>query len=91
MTNAPQIDDHVTVRTPTGPITGLVIGSENRDASRSGTGQPQPFICVATGEDRRWFPAAAVQSIASDPVRDQLAGLVKQVGRHRIEQMLGQL
>lgn len=53
----------VTVQTPAGPLAGRVVGTEQRDNSRHGTGTPVPFVCLAVADpsnEWRWVPASEV-------------------------------
>ena len=53
----------VQIQTPTGLLGGRVVGTEDRDTSRHGDGQTQPFVCVALPDpldEWRWFPAHEV-------------------------------
>ncbi|MHB9081064.1 MAG: hypothetical protein ACYC3X_26630 [Pirellulaceae bacterium] len=57
-----ELGQPVTIATPSGPLSGKVVGFENRDCSRHGNGQPKPYLCVATDTDGewRWFPESVV-------------------------------
>jgi hypothetical protein len=53
----------VQIQTPTGILGGRVVGTEDRDPSRHGNGQTQPFVCVALtdpSDEWRWVPANEV-------------------------------
>lgn len=58
-----QLGQAVQIQTPTGPVSGRIVGTEDRDTSRHGNGQSQPFVCVAMSDpsdEWRWFPAHEV-------------------------------
>lgn len=58
-----QLGQTVHIQTPTGAVAGRIVGTEDRDTSRHGDGQPKPFVCVALPapcDEWRWFPAHEV-------------------------------
>jgi hypothetical protein len=65
---SPTIGARVRAATPTGHVTGKVVGSERRDVSRAGNGEVVPFLCIAPDPDQPndmwlWLPAAAVEQL----------------------------
>ncbi|MHB0955910.1 MAG: hypothetical protein ACYC0X_05955 [Pirellulaceae bacterium] len=58
-----ELGQPVTIPTPAGPVAGRVVGLEDRDPSRHGTGKPTPFVCVALPDPSTpwlWVPAGEV-------------------------------
>lgn len=63
-----RLGDRVRAATPTGHVTGKVVGTEDRDTSRNGNGRAEPLVCVAPDPDQPndtwlWLPAAAVEQL----------------------------
>lgn len=58
-----QLGQTVHTQTQTGVVAGRIVGTEDRDVSRHGDGQPQLFLCVALPDpfdEWKWFPAHEV-------------------------------
>lgn len=54
-----QLGQTVQIQTPTGVTAGRVVGTEERDVSRNGSGRLEQFVCVAIADPRdewKWFP-----------------------------------
>ncbi|MHB8973589.1 MAG: hypothetical protein ACYC3X_25475 [Pirellulaceae bacterium] len=58
-----EFGQHIQITTPNGPLSGRVVGTEDRDPSRHGNGQAQLFVCVAMADSNewRWFSTNEVQ------------------------------
>jgi len=82
----PAINDVVTA----GPIRGTVVGLEDWDGSKHGTGPVRRVLTVRTG-DGQWHrvPADQVTECQPYPLRSSLQRLVSQYGRAAVLDVLG--
>jgi hypothetical protein len=65
---SPTIGDRVTAATPTGAISGRIVGHEFRDVSKGGNGREEKLVCVAPYPGQlhdtwQWVRAAAVEPL----------------------------
>lgn len=63
-----RLGNRVRAATPTGHVTGKVVGTENRDTRRGGNGLAEPFVCIAPDAGQShdmwlWLPSAAVEQL----------------------------
>jgi len=89
------IGDQATAHTPHGDLTGRVVGTEDRDTSRGGTGMVVRLLCIAVDDSDpngwRWIPADQVISCTPDPTLAAVSHLIDQVGRDAVRVAVDQV
>ena len=58
-----ELGQNIRIETPTGTLSGRVVGTETRDPSRHGSGTPIPFVCIAVAapvNEWLWVPVSEV-------------------------------